>query len=460
MKITDLPSRCFQGVLPSIITTCDAEGIPNVTFLSQVYFVDAEHVALSCQFFNKTKKNVLANPWACLQIVDPITLDAYRVELQYLRDEREGPLFESMSRRIDAIATLTGMQGIFKLLSADVYRVASVEPVVGFLNPPDPSIAPDDPPPYRSEVTGLQLVCQRAVRATTLDELLAAVLGALDEAFGFEHSMVLLVDDTGARLEAIASHGYGEAGVGAEVQVGDGFLGTVARERCVLRVAGVGAELRYGRAIRASVHRTGGGRLLRPEIPLPGLVDAQSQLALPLVAGDRLLGVIAVESRAAAAFEVWHEAYLEIIAGHVALAIDAMTKRARELDDAADGPAAPERASATPPPPSAGGRCFRLFASDDCVFVDDDYLVRNMPGRILWRLLRAYVDKGRTEFSNRELRLDPSLGLPAIRDNLESRLILLRKRLDAKDVGIKLVPTGRGLFRLDVAAPLVLEESP
>ena len=98
MKVSDLPSRCFQGVLPSIITTCDAEGIPNVTYLSQVYYVDAGHVALSCQFFNKTKKNVLANPWACLQVLDPITLEAYRIELHYLRDEREGPLFESMSR--------------------------------------------------------------------------------------------------------------------------------------------------------------------------------------------------------------------------------------------------------------------------------------------------------------------------------------------------------------------------
>ncbi|MDB5221322.1 MAG: putative sensor protein [Myxococcaceae bacterium] len=458
MKVSDLARRCFQGVMPAVIATCDDDGIPNVTYLSHVHYLDATHIALSCQFFNKTKKNVLANRYASIELYDPQTIEMYRMRVRYDHAETSGALFHDMSRRIDAIASHTGMTGIFKLLSADVYEVLEVEQVQGFIEPLPPDAVLDDPPAYRSEVTGLQLVSQRTSKATDLDDLLSTVLEALEQAFGFEHSMVLLCDEAAPRLYAVASRGYGENGVGAEVHVGDGLIGTVARERCILRVAGVGAELRYGRAIRASVHRAGKGRALTPEIPLPGLVDAQSQLALPLVSGDRLVGVLAVESRTAAAFEEWHEAYLEIIASQVALAIENIVRRGREAETEAAEPREPREPQRPTTTPATRARRFVFYPSDDCMFVDDDYLVRNVPGKILWRLLSAYRTSGRTEFTNRELRLDASLGLPAVRDNLESRLVLLRKRLEQKCPDLALVSIGRGQFRLDVACELTLEE--
>jgi adenylate cyclase len=460
MKIRDLHPRCFQGVTPAIIATCDEHGVPNVTYLSQVFVIDGERVALSCQFFNKTKKNVLVNPYACTQLYDPLTFDAYRVVLKYDHAESEGPLFEWMSRRIDAIATHTGMAGVFKLRSADVYDVVSVERVDGFLREVAGPPIEETPPPFKGEMYGLQHVSKRVSSAKDLESLYSSTLAALHEALGFESSMILLPDETGSRLYAIASLGYGETGVGAEVGLGEGLVGTAFREKCILRVAGVGAELRYGRAIRTSVQRAVGSRGLRPEIPLPGLVDAQSQLALPLVANDRLVGVIAIESRKPAAFEEWHEAFLEIIAHQIATAIDNMTLREKDAsEDEAPVASAPAALPSRAAPPETKTLRLRFFKSDDCVFASDEYLVRNVPGRILWKILREHERSGRTEFSNRELRLDPALGLPAIRDNLESRLVLLRKRLEQKCPEIALVPTARGRFRLDVACPLDLQES-
>ena len=113
------------GVIPAHVGTCSLDGTPNVTALSQVYYVDADHVALSFQFFNKTIKNVRENPRAVAWIINPETFDSWDLELEYDHSETSGPVFEVMDMRLEAIASLTGMTGIFKLRAADIYRVKS-----------------------------------------------------------------------------------------------------------------------------------------------------------------------------------------------------------------------------------------------------------------------------------------------------------------------------------------------
>jgi adenylate cyclase len=170
---------------------------------------------------------------------------------------------------------------------------------------------------------------------------------------------------------------------------------------------------------------------------------------LPLLAGGDLVGVLAVESENPLAFDEWDEAFLQIVANQIAMGIDAM----QEDEDAA------EPAAATAAVAAGGGAkpCELVFyPHDEVVFVDGEYLVRGVPAKILWRVLTQHQSGGRTEFTNRELRLDASLGLPGYKDNLESRLILLRKRLEAKCPAIRMVPVRRGRFAVEVRGALEL----
>lgn len=115
----------MEGVLPSHVVTCSPDGTPNVTTISQVYYVDPDHVALSYQFFNKTIKNIRENPHAVAWVISPETFETWDLEIEYDRSETSGPVFDAMDMRIEAIASMTGMKGIFKLKAADIYRVRS-----------------------------------------------------------------------------------------------------------------------------------------------------------------------------------------------------------------------------------------------------------------------------------------------------------------------------------------------
>lgn len=451
--------RCFEGIVPSPFATCDRAGVPNVSWISSITRVDARHVALSRQFFNKTIKNLLENPKALLIMWDPVTMEQYRMRLRFVRSETSGALYERMSARIQVIASHVGMQGVFRLLAADVFEVLEVTSMPGVIEaapPPDSNELPDVPESVAAEERGELWALQRvllAIRdARDLGALLRGVLETLAKDLGFSHSMVLIPDETGKSLITLESHGYGEHGVGAEVAFGDGLIGTVAQTRKAMRVSPVDAALRYGRAARSAM-TAAGTSTLGAEIPLPGLTNAQSQLALPLLVKDRLIGVLACESARLHAFEAWHEVFLSVMAEQLARGLaDAMERDPEPPSNPVVAPAPPAPASALP----AYSLC--LYKNDDCVFVDGEYLIRGVPARILWRVLRSHERDGRTEFTNRELRLDPSLGLPAIRDNLESRLCLLRRRLELRCPELKLVSRSRGHFGLDLHCRLSLIE--
>ena len=120
-------ATCFQGLIPAQLFTCSSDGIPNAAYLSHVEYVDPEHVALSFQFFNKSRRNIAENPNALVFVPDPDTGQGWSLRLKYMRSETEGPLFDRMALRIEAIASYCGLKGIFKLRAADIYHVLSVD---------------------------------------------------------------------------------------------------------------------------------------------------------------------------------------------------------------------------------------------------------------------------------------------------------------------------------------------
>jgi adenylate cyclase len=434
---------CLEGIVPATICSCSREGIPNVTFLSIVHRLDENHVALSFQFFNKTRANILENPRAQVLLVSPETSEQYRLALQYLRTETEGPSFKRMKVRLDAVASQSGMSNVFKLRGVDIFEVLDSRPVSSEFRAEAAHKAD-----YLPE---LDSFTERLSTSSDLDSLLSVALEALSSLFRCRHSFVMFPDEEGKRLYTAASHGFEPSGVGSEVPIGEGMLGVAAERHAAVRTTNLTREMILARAVRSAIERRGEQTLLEREIPLPGLPNTQSQLVLPLLVRDSLQGVLCLQDQTPGRFLATDERVLQIVARHLAAAMSNIRL-----------PASPSRKVALTRKTAFSKRSsiVRHYKSDDSIFVDDAYLIKGIPGRLLWKLLEAFVGTGRMAFTNKEIRLDAGLRLPDIKDNLETRLILLRRRLDERCEFVRLVHAGRGQLHLEVRRKLTLEDLP
>jgi hypothetical protein len=451
-------ASCFQGIIPAMLFTCSKDGIPNAAFLSHIDYVDPAHVALSFQFFNKSRRNIAENPRAMIRVIDPDTHQGYMLRLTFEKSETSGPIFERMNLRIEAIASYAGLKGIFKLKAADIYKVDSIELVPEEAATktrwsPRARRRPEDP------VFTMKALAELSMRINTadcLEKLFESILSGIKEYFGFSHSMILLATDKPRTLVTIASRGYPHGGVGAEVQFGDGIIGVVAEAQQPIRISGLMRGMLHAYAAKKRAEEVG----WRPQesVKLPGLENPASQLGVPLVVHGELIGVLCIESETPYRFHEDDKTTIGLLGSYLAVAIQNMQKTESEVAPTIERV---EQAPA-PPPVKKNGRTREVayYRTDEVVMIDGDYLIRSLPARILWKLLQAHKREGRAEFTNRELRLDKSLNLPAFKDNLETRLLLLRRRLDQKGDDVRIVPKGRGRFALELGCSVELVEKP
>jgi adenylate cyclase len=433
--------RMMEGVIPPVLCTVSPDRVPNVSYLSLCEYVDPLHIALSYQFFNRSRENVLATRRASLTLDDPYTGGGVVLQLEYQRTETEGPVFERLRAKLMGVASHVGMDKVFHLRGADIYRVLEMRRVPGRRELPAAQ-------PRVDLATHSRVLSERMAHCEDLADLLDTLLRGLDELLRIDHAMLWLADSSQAVLTLLASRGYEIDGAGAEISVGEGLVGTAVREGVPIRVGHMMNHATYARAARSRADELGIAMTLNREIPLPGLKEPRSQLAVPLRARGRVLGALLVESLHDQYFGYDDEDALMLLCGQFAVAMSLMQPQDREP------PVEVARAPAASDGPALR---MRRFGRDNSIFLDDTYLIRGVAGAILWKLAGEFLRSGRREFSNRELRLAPELHLPDVQDNLEVRLLLLQRRLAEQQVPIQLEKAGRGRMRLNVTRQIVME---
>jgi len=143
---------------------------------------------------------------------------------------------------------------------------------------------------------------QRLAPLERLDLLRSRIVRALQELFQFDHFAIRLLDQRTGRLEVIMSEGLPQMVSELEIHpalTGQGITGHVA----------VTGESYVCKDTRAD------------PLFLPGLEEARSSLTVPLRLGDRIIGVLDVESDEAAAFDEEDRLFAEMFTRYVTLSI-------------------------------------------------------------------------------------------------------------------------------------------
>ncbi len=133
-----------------------------------------------------------------------------------------------------------------------------------------------------------------------LDELLKKIADAIRSLIRFDSFSILLVDEQRKLLRHRFSYRYDERSSVDNIPIGKGITGSAAQSREVVRVDDTLADPRY----------------------IPSHPDIRSEVAVPLIVRDRVVGVMDLESERIGFFTEDHVRTLSLLAPQIAISVE------------------------------------------------------------------------------------------------------------------------------------------
>ncbi len=172
-----------------------------------------------------------------------------------------------------------------------------------------------------AELDILQRVSWEINSTLELDAIYDFALQTMSKLFDFHHAIIRLLEDDGETLTVVASRGYENQAVGGQVKIGTGVIGVVAKKRKMMHLDNLGKVRSYVAAQLREMLTAGRVGEIGANVPVPGLPNAESQIALPLKVRDTLIGVFSIESPMRRTFDAHSLALVTIVANQIASAI-------------------------------------------------------------------------------------------------------------------------------------------
>src|SRR6266480_1592768 len=153
----------------------------------------------------------------------------------------------------------------------------------------------------QEELLAIMVELGREINAIlSLDELLEKIAQLTKQFIDYQIFAILLVDDEDQDLFFRFTIGYPDSIRGKRVKFGEGLVGAAAERREPILVADVSKDPRYINVVD----------------------EVRSELAIPLISRNRVVGVLDIESPQPDYFRPHHQKVLTLLASQLAVAID------------------------------------------------------------------------------------------------------------------------------------------
>ncbi|WP_223590336.1 response regulator transcription factor [Neobacillus bataviensis] len=171
----------LMGVVPATLITSNRQGIPNITNISRVWFVDSNHVAVANHMLKKSIHNLRENSRAFIRTMDTATFSTWELDVEYIGPSRDADIFSEMQKQYEILSMMLETEMPITVHYAEIFRVLSAR------------------------------ICEEEnSHLLSKTDLYHPILEQLERKFGWDISAVWIVEDFEQSLELATLKGFGE----------------------------------------------------------------------------------------------------------------------------------------------------------------------------------------------------------------------------------------------------------